>query len=260
MSQEIAIRTVTEDDMKTLEQAGIIPKNTPVSQLKVFAKFCQEVGLSPFTGEVHLVGYKNQKTGEMKYSRIVGIDGFRKRAGSTGELAGTDTPKYDVTSDGSFKTAFELMSERRFPTTCTMTVWRMKNGQRYPFSAEVVFDEFAKRYNGVLQDKWKDMCFQMIAKVAEAFALRKGFPDRVEGLSIPEEEAAYEGTNTGPLVDQDAKKTAIEQITSELSHVKTVADLQKVWTNFRQWQKDDDVIDLIKQKKSEIEEVEIEAA
>jgi phage recombination protein Bet len=259
MSQEIAIRTVTEEDMKTLEQAGIIPKNTPVSQLKVFAKFCQEIGLSPFTGEVHLVGYKNQKTGEMKYSRIVGIDGFRRKAGETGELAGTEPPRYNVTSDGSYQTASDLLIKKELPVTCTMTVWRFRNGQRVPFSAEVVFNEFAKRYNGVLAEKWKDMPFQMIAKVSEAFALRKGFPDRVAGLSIPEEAAAYEGTNEGPIAeDQDARKTAIEQITSDLTHVKDIKELQAVWTKYRPWQKDEEIIELVKAKGRELEEIQVE--
>lgn len=262
MSQEIAIRTVTEDDMKTLEQAGIIPKNTPVSQIKVFARFCQELGLSPFAGEVHLTGYK-MKDGTMKYARIVGIDGFRRLAGKTSELAGTEPPRYNVTSDGTYKTASDLMIEKQLPITCTMTVWRFHGGQRVPFTAEVVFNEFAKRtnYGGQMQlaDKWGTMPFQMIAKVAEAFALRKGFPDRVAGLSIPEEAAAYEGTNEGPIAeDQDARKTAIEQITSDLTHVKDIKELQAVWTKYRPWQKDEEIIELVKAKGRELEEIQVE--
>lgn len=190
MSQELINRIVTEDDMKTLEQAGIIPLNTPVAQLKVFAKVCTEHGLSPFKGEIHLVRYKT-KDGD-KYTVIVGIDGFRNKAAKTGHLAGTDSPKYNVRADGGYQTASDLIQAKQMPDTCTMTVWRLREGNRVPFSAEVVFNEFATRYQGQLTGKYATMPFQMIAKVAEAFALRKGFADEVSGLHIEEERGAFE--------------------------------------------------------------------
>ena len=40
---------ITKDQLKTLEQAGIIPPNTPESQVEVFAHVCAERELSPFS-------------------------------------------------------------------------------------------------------------------------------------------------------------------------------------------------------------------
>jgi phage recombination protein Bet len=204
MSQELAVRTITEDDMKTLEQAGVIPKDTPVAQLKVFAKTCSEHALSPFKGEIHLVRYKT-KEGD-KYTVIVGIDGFRNKAAKTKELAGTDAPKYNVRSDGSFETAGELIQAKRTPDTCLVTVYRIINGSRVSFSAEVVFNEFATRYQGQLTGKYASMPFQMIAKVAEAFALRKGFADEVSGLHIEEEQGAFEGATKVEIIPRSGKE------------------------------------------------------
>jgi phage recombination protein Bet len=259
MTQEIIRQgnfAVTEDDMKTLEQAGVIPMNTPVPQLKVFSRVCQEHGLSPFRKEIHLVKHSS-KHGD-RYVAIVGIDGFRRKAARTGQLAGTDQPRYNVRSDGQFETAGDLITAKRLPDTCTVTVWKIVHGVRVAFTAEVVFNEFAKRYNGQLIEKWLTMPFQMIAKVAEAFAIRKGFADEVSGLFIEEEQGAFEGSNTGEIIDQDARKTAIEQITADLTHVNSKHELQVVWTRYRPWQKDEQIIELVKAKGRELEEIQVE--
>jgi phage recombination protein Bet len=258
-SKELQIRQVTEEDMDTLAKAGIIPANTPVSQLKVFARKCAEHGLSPFKGEIHLVKYKTKHDGD-KYTTIVGIDGFRSKAARTKELAGAEMPRYNVRGDGSFETAAELIQAERLPDTCTMTVYRIKDGIRVAFTAEAVFKEFAKVYNGELQDKWKTMPFQMIAKVAEAFALRKGFADEVAGLSIEEESAAYEGTNTGDIDQEETRKTAIENLTARITHVKTGEVLWELWSEYKDYHKDEEVIEIFRTKNRELKDQQVEPA
>lgn len=207
MTKELAKPShLTDDDVKTLTQAGVIPEGTPKSQIAVFGRICAERGLSAFSKEIHLVGYGG------KYSIIVGINGFRKIASESGQHAGTDDVRFNVLPNGDFKTAAQLKSAKELPQSATCTVWRIVSGQRVPFTHTVVFSEFSTGKN-----KWSDMPFQMIAKVAEAFALRKGFSDRLTGLSIEEEAAAYEGTTiqaaeTRPelTVDVDALQNRLE--------------------------------------------------
>ncbi len=175
MSNEITKQGITAADLKTLEQAGIIPPNTPPAQVAVFAQICKEKGLSPFSKEAHLVGYGG------KYSVIIGINGLRKIASQTGALGGTEDAKFNLTSDGKFFTAAELAAQNKKPLTATVTVYRVVGGARCPFTHTAVFSEFAG------SGKWQTMPFQMIAKVAEAFALRKGFADVTGGLDIAEE-------------------------------------------------------------------------
>lgn len=173
---------LTDSDIQTLEQAGIIPASTPRAQIEVFGQICKERGLSAFSKEIHLVGYAG------RYSVIVGINGFRKIAAESGLHAGTDDVKFDLMPDGSFKTAAELKLSKALPTSATCTVYRIVSGVRVPFSHTVLFNEFSTGKN-----KWQEMPFQMIGKVAEAFALRKGFSDRLTGLNIEEEHAAMAG-------------------------------------------------------------------
>lgn len=102
---------ITAEQVKTLEQAGIIPANTPSAQIAVFAAVCNERGLSAFSKEIYLVGYGG------KYSTIVGINGLRKLATDSGQFAGCDDAKYDLDSSGNFKTAADLIAARQMPTT-----------------------------------------------------------------------------------------------------------------------------------------------
>lgn len=200
---------LTGDQVKTLEQAGIIPQNTPIAQIQVFGQICKEKGLSAFSKEIYLVGYAGQ------YSVITGINGFRKIAAETGQLAGMDDPKFDTMPDGSFKTAAQLKTEGKLPTTCTVTAYRLMGGVRCPFTHTALFTEFSTGKN-----KWQTMPFQMIAKVAEAFALRKGFSDRLTGLQIEEEQGAAAGdTVLAEQVNREdvAREKALQQIDIRLS-------------------------------------------
>lgn len=183
MSQNNALAKIGPDDIKTLVQAGIIPADTPAPQIAVFAHVAKERGLSPFSKEIYLVKY-----GQI-YSTIVGINGLRKIAAQTGELAGCDDVQFNRQPDGQYLTAAQIIKANpsAVPTTATITVYRMIQGQRCPFTHTVVFNEF--KGTG---PKWHSMPFQMIAKVAEAFALRKAFSERTAGLDIEEEQGAYE--------------------------------------------------------------------
>lgn len=186
MSNQIVISKnsteLTDEMVATLIQAGVIPIGTPMPQIKVFAQFCKDKGLSPFAKEVYLLGFGGV------YSRIVGIDGFRKIAARTGQLAGCDDVKFDIKSDGSWLTANELIEKKQqFPKTATITVWRIVAGMRVGFTHTAVFSEFTTG-----KQKWITMSFQMISKVAETFAIRKGFSDETSGLSIEEEIGAIQ--------------------------------------------------------------------
>ena len=152
----------------------------------------------------------------MKYSIIVGIDGYRSLAARTGLHAGTDDAKFDVMPDGSFKTAAELIAAGKKPISASVTVYKeMKAGTRAAFSHTAVLSEFQG------QQKWQSMPFQMLAKVAEAFALRKAFPDELAGLSITEEEAAYTDTQ------QEQADSEILQLIAGCTSVDELAKLYK---------------------------------
>ncbi len=193
---------LTKESINTLVAAGIVPKDTPPSQIKMFAYVAAEKGISPFTKEIYLVGYGN------KYSVITAIDGFRKIAARTGQFAGTDDAKFDLKADGSFKTVAEY-AKGEMPITCTITIYRIISGFRCPFTHTAKFSEFSSG-----QQKWSTMPFQMIQKVTEAFAIRKGFGDATSGISVEEEGVAIadlqQTTNSPTIILTDEQRQSEE--------------------------------------------------
>lgn len=171
---------LTKANINTLVGAGVIPKGTPLDQIKIFASTCQELGLSPFSKEIYLLGYMDRKTNSMKYNVITGINGLRKIAFKSGTHAGTSEAKFNMQPDGQHLTAAQLVKAKRKPHTATVTVKKIVQGIVCDFTHTAVFEEF-----NTGRQKWASMPFQMLAKCAEAHALRKAF--NVSGVSIQEE-------------------------------------------------------------------------
>lgn len=207
-------------DLQTLTQAGVIPPKTPPQQVAVFAKVCAEKGLSPFSKQIYLTSY-NTKEG-LKYSVITGIDGYRALAARTHLYAGCEPPMFNRSSQGVWYTAADLLiSGKKAPISCTFTIYKLVGNQRVTFTAEVLFDEYAsKTYKGDLMGKWKTMPFNMIAKCAEAAAYKKAFPEQMAGLTIPEEQAAWEDQNKGmtsePIIKDEEREELLEQVRATL--------------------------------------------
>lgn len=213
-----ALTTVTNEQIQTLAKAGVIPYDTPAPILEVFAHACKEHGLSPFKKEIYLVKYNSKQGGQ--YHTIVGIDGFRIKAARTGQYAGCEDPRYNVQPNGAFETAASLKATGKLPVSCTFTVYRAIAGTRCPFTATVIFDEYYPAVASGRGDfsKAATMPFNMIAKCAEAKALKMAFSDELAGLHIEEEAAAFEDTTIeaaksrpAAAVDVDALKAALQK-------------------------------------------------
>lgn len=252
MKNEVATTTQTEkglmsmDDINVLIQAGILPKGVPTSQVKVFASICKERGLSPFSKEIYLTGYR-MKDGTVNYATIVGIDGYRKIAKADLSYAGTDDVKFNVKSDGSFKTATDIILEtpkghKALPISATITVWKMVEGNRISFTHTAIFSEF----DGKVQ-KWITMPFQMISKVAESFALKKAFS--ISGVSIPEEIAAFQ---------QEPQQTELSEL--DLQDIKAVIDQCNNREDFKKalkenplWRSNMEVLEMMELRNKELQ-------
>jgi phage recombination protein Bet len=213
MSEIIAI--LSDDQLRTLAQAGVIPHDTPAPVVRVFAQACREHGLSPFKKEIYLVSY-NTRQGK-QYHNIVGIDGLRTKAARTGQFAGRDDARYNALPDGSFQTAAQVKASGKPPVSCTVTVYRLMGGVRCPFTKTVLFEEYYPAAQSF--SKAATMPLNMIEKCAEAAALRMAFADETAGLHIQEESAAIEDvtiqaantTNPGASLDVEELKDRLQQ-------------------------------------------------
>lgn len=136
-------------------------------ELQLFLHQARRAGLDPLAKQIYYV--KRKGKGVIQ----VGIDGLRLIADRTGKYAGSDDAK------------FEGATDRTFPARAMVTVYKLVQGQRCPFSATARWDEY---YPGDDQGfQWRKMPHAMLAKCAEALALRKAFPADMSGLYIHEE-------------------------------------------------------------------------
>lgn len=159
----------------TREQVDLIKrtvcKDATDDELKMFAAVCQRSGLDPFAKQIYGVKLKG------KLSIQVGIDGFRLIAQRTGECDGQDGP-YWCGPDGKW---LDVWLADGPPAAAKVIVYR-KN-QSHPFVGVARFSEYQQPTN----DLWRKMPATMLAKCAEALAIRKAFPQELGGLYSPEE-------------------------------------------------------------------------
>jgi phage recombination protein Bet len=143
-----------------------IAKDASDDELKLFIYTASRVGLDPLAKQIHFV----KRGGQMTIQ--TGIDGYRAIAERTGTLAGIDDAIFDS------ETALH-------PNKASVTVYRMVAGQRVGFTASARWVEYSQPQGFM----WKKMPYLMLAKCAEALALRKAFPNDLTGLYTNEEMA-----------------------------------------------------------------------
>lgn len=159
-------------------------------ELAMFLHQCRKTGLDPISRQIYCIVRKT-KDGQ-KATIQTGIDGYRLIAERTGQYAGSDKPEFED---------WEIPDLR----SVTVTVWKLFNGERVPFTATAYWSEFYPQgqYTGL----WDKMPRLMLAKCAEAQALRKAFPADLSGVYVEEElHQAIEGQ--ARVVDEPPRQQA----------------------------------------------------
>lgn len=157
-------------------------KDATDDELSIFIGQCKRTGLSPENRQIYAMKRKNTMT------TMVSIDGLRLIAQRTGEYDGQIGPVW-CGEDGEWK---DVWLSKGNPVACKVGVAR-KNCS-HVFFAVAHFDEYAGDINSSYS-LWKKMPALMIAKCAEALALRKAFPQETSGIYTQDE------------MDQATKKT-----------------------------------------------------
>ena len=133
-------------------------------ELQLFALVASRSGLDPFARQI----YATKRSGKMVIQ--TGIDGYRSIAARTGEYDGQDEPVFGPDCACSLPA---------HPEWATVAVYRKGMGRAVKATA------FWHEYVPQQDFMWKRMPHVMIAKVAEALALRKCFPwDPTRGIGI----------------------------------------------------------------------------
>lgn len=185
---------VFTQDQIDLIKSQVAAKAT-ADELQLFLYHARRTGLDPLAKQVHCVHRttKDPKTKKWvdKMTIQTGIDGFRVIANRSGEYAGQDEPEFVYRKDENGKDVLNCAKVRVYKFDSKGNRYQAAVGVAYWDEYVVTVDEYndagdrtGKKVPGPM---WKKMPHGQLAKVAEALALRKAFPQDLSGIYTHDE-------------------------------------------------------------------------
>lgn len=175
------------EQLAALRQIGV--QDAPNADLAVFLNYAQRTGLDPFARQIYMIG-RREKRGDSwatKWTIQASIDGLRIVAQRSGDYAGQVGPEY-CGEDGIWR---DVWTANTPPVAARVGI--LRHSFTAPLYAVAYFDEYVQKdRDGIPTSMWRSKPKLMIAKCAEALALRKAFPNDLAGLYTADEMGASE--------------------------------------------------------------------
>jgi phage recombination protein Bet len=195
-----------EFQLAVLRQSGV-DEDCTSAELAAFLHTCQRRQLDPFAGQAVLIGRWDGRRKRKVYKAQTTIDGFRLIARRAADRAGIDY-EYEGTVWFDIKGGrHEAWLSSNAPAAAKVVV--LRNGRRHDAVARYgAYVQMSKE--GDPTGQWTSMPDVMIAKCAEALALRKAFPEDLGGLYTADEMA--QADNDAPYRPEPAVTVRAEVI------------------------------------------------
>jgi phage recombination protein Bet len=176
----------TKPQLAVLAHAGV--QGAPREDLQVFFHQCKRTGLDPFNREIYMIGRRQRDYSgnwSTRYTIQVGIDGFRKIAHRKCEALKEPlsiSQGYLATPAGKW---VDVWTDQTRPPVAAKVVVKRGAGE---FVGVAHYAEYVGlKGDGKPNHMWATKPATMLAKCAEALALRKAFPMEMSGLYTAEE-------------------------------------------------------------------------
>lgn len=188
MSTELIKLEFTEEQVKLIK-SQIAPKASD-NELALFLYQAKRTGLDPLARQIYCLPIGG------KMSIQTSIDGFRVVAERSGDYAGQDEPEF-IEKDGKLECA-------------KVRVYRWKGEQRYLAAVGVAYMSEYKQSSPM----WTKMPHTMLAKCAEALALRKAYPQDLSGIYTGDEmaQAVITEDTTAEVVEWSLSEPAAQEL------------------------------------------------
>lgn len=211
MSTSLAIKSEqsywSDKQIAALKQLGL--SNANPADLAVFFHQAQKTGLDPFARQIYMI----ERGG--RFTIQTSIDGFRIIAQRSGNYGGQTSAEW-CGDDGVWK---DVWLEKTPPLAARVGVYYKDTTN--PTYAVAKWDSYAQA-----SPIWKKMPDLMLAKCAEALALRKAFPIDLSGIYTDDEMAQADNTPIEPRV----KSAKIELVTnSDVPLKQPLPDDSLIW-------------------------------